>query len=78
MEKQDEGPPAGLEPRLEHMDREAIDVVDNAGADAGWQRDSRNRQSPQWRLSNKSPTDHAVPAKPCSFDRPHERRKSRY
>ena len=38
MEKQDEGPPVGLESCLEHMDREAVDVLDNAGADAGWQR----------------------------------------
>src|SRR6202035_1323272 len=36
MEKQDEGPPVGLESCLEHMDREAVDVLDNAGADAGW------------------------------------------
>jgi hypothetical protein len=38
MEKQDEGPPVGLEASLEHMDRETVDVLDNAGADAGWQR----------------------------------------
>ena len=40
MEKQDEGPPVRLEARLEHMDRETVDVLDDAGTDAGWQRDA--------------------------------------
>jgi hypothetical protein len=38
MEKRDEGPPVGLESSLEHVDRESVNVVDHAGADAGWQR----------------------------------------
>ena len=38
MEKQDAGPSLRLESRLQHMDRETVDVIDNAGTDAGRQR----------------------------------------
>src|ERR1700722_10010975 len=38
MEQQDEGPPLHLESRLKYVDRETVDVMDSAGADADWQR----------------------------------------
>jgi len=38
MEKQDAGPLLRLESCLWHMDREIVDVIDNAGTDADWQR----------------------------------------
>ena len=38
MEKQDAGPSLRLESCLQHMDRETVDVIDNAGTDAGRQR----------------------------------------
>ena len=37
MEEQDAGPSLRLESRLQHMDRETIDVFDDTGTDAGWQ-----------------------------------------
>ena len=38
MEEHDERAPVGLEASLEHMDCETVDVLDDAGADAGWER----------------------------------------
>ena len=38
MEEQDAGPSLRLESCLQHMDRETVDVIDNAGTDAGRQR----------------------------------------
>ena len=64
MEKQDEGPPDGLEARLEHMDRETVDVIDDARTDAGWQRDRRNRSIAAAETVKQSPADQAGRAKP--------------
>jgi hypothetical protein len=38
MEKQDAGPSLRLESCFQHMDRETVDVINNAVTDAGWQR----------------------------------------
>ncbi len=39
VEQQQAWPARGLEPGLQHMHRQPVDVVDDARADAGWQRD---------------------------------------